>query len=73
MLLERTGEIVSADPSIRRKFSDRKTEQRYWEVEGFTRVSCGGTHPRRTGEVGQIALRRNNIGKGKERIEITLV
>ena len=33
-------------------------------------VPCGGTHVRRTGEVGTIALKRRNPGKGKERIEI---
>jgi len=73
MLLGRAGKIVHADLPIRSEFSDRENEQRYWEIEGFSKVSCGGTHPKRTGEVGQITLRRNNIGKGKERIEIMLV
>jgi Ser-tRNA(Ala) deacylase AlaX len=71
-LLERAEKIIQADLPIKSEFNDRQKEQRYWEVEGFAKVSCGGTHPRRTGEVGQITLRRNNIGKGKERIEITL-
>jgi Ser-tRNA(Ala) deacylase AlaX len=35
-------------------------------------VRCGGTHLRNTSEVGAVALRRDNIGKGKERIEIRL-
>jgi alanyl-tRNA synthetase len=35
-------------------------------------VPCGGTHIKKTGEIGAIALKRNNIGKGKERIEILL-
>jgi len=73
MLLEHAGKIITFDLPIRSEFSDREKEQRYWEIEGFSKVSCGGTHPKRTGEVGQITLRRNNIGKGKERIEITLV
>ena len=46
---------------------------RYWEIEGFARVPCGGTHLKRTGEVGNIALKRKNIGKGKERIEVYAV
>ena len=49
---------------------DEQDEQRCWEVEGFARVPCGGTHLRRTGEVGVIDLKRKNIGHGKERIEI---
>lgn len=64
--------IVSADREIISEFSDREHEIRYWEIEGFGRVSCGGTHLKRTGEVGEVTLRRNNIGKGKERIEILL-
>ena len=72
VLMERAGKIIHADFPIRSEFSDPETEQRYWEIEGFARVSCGGTHLRHTGEVGNIRLRRNNIGKGKERIEIYL-
>lgn len=35
-------------------------------------MGCGGTHPRRTGEIGGIALKRKNQGKGVERVEIIL-
>jgi alanyl-tRNA synthetase len=72
MLLKRAGKIIDADLPIRSAYSDRGDEQRYWEIDGFAKVSCGGTHLRRTGEVGRIRLKRNNIGKGKERIEIYL-
>ncbi len=64
-LIQQNLDIVSA-------FSDPAAEQRYWEVDGFARVPCGGTHLRKTGEIGDIVLKRNNIGKGKERIEIYL-
>jgi Ser-tRNA(Ala) deacylase AlaX len=73
VLIERACKIIEADLPIRSEYSDPEQEQRYWEIDGFARVSCGGTHPRRTGEVGRIGLKRNNIGKGKERIEIYLV
>jgi Ser-tRNA(Ala) deacylase AlaX len=36
-------------------------------------MACGGTHPRSTAEVGALRLKRKNIGKGKERIEISLL
>jgi Ser-tRNA(Ala) deacylase AlaX len=72
VLLERARRIIGADLPIRSEYSDREQEQRYWEIAGFAQVSCGGTHLRRTGEVGRIRLKRNNIGKGKERIEIYL-
>ncbi|HAX90891.1 MAG TPA: alanyl-tRNA editing protein [Rhodospirillaceae bacterium] len=59
-------EIISA-------FEDEASQKRYWEIDGFARVPCGGTHIKRTGEVGPIKLKRNNIGRGKERVEIYLV
>lgn len=63
-------QIIDADLPILSAFSDESLEQRYWEVEGLSRVACGGTHLLRTGEVGPIRLKRKNIGKGKERVEI---
>jgi len=64
------AKIIKADQEIVSAFSDEKSEKRYWKIEGFSRVSCGGTHLKRTGEIGKIKLKRNNIGKGKERMEI---
>jgi Ser-tRNA(Ala) deacylase AlaX len=64
--------IVRADQPIISAFSDEPGELRYWEIAGFSRVPCGGTHLKTTGEVGAIELRRKNPGKNKERIEITL-
>ncbi|PXX46259.1 MULTISPECIES: alanyl-tRNA editing protein [Aquitalea] len=65
--------LIDADSAIISAFSDMEAQRRYWEVPGYCRVPCGGTHLRRTGEVGRIALKRKNIGKGKERVEITLL
>jgi Ser-tRNA(Ala) deacylase AlaX len=62
--------MIAADAAIVSAFSDETAERRYWEIAGFARVACGGTHLRRTGEVGRLELRRKNPGKGKERIEI---
>ena len=67
------GRLIDADLPIKSEFSDTAREKRYWEIEGFAKVACGGTHIRTTGEVGAIALKRKNIGKGKERIEISLI
>jgi Ser-tRNA(Ala) deacylase AlaX len=64
--------IVDANSKIVSGFSDQEAERRYWEIEGFARVGCGGTHLRRSGEVGEFTLKRKNIGKGKERVEIYL-
>jgi Ser-tRNA(Ala) deacylase AlaX len=72
-LLSEAQSLIDADLKIVSAYEDEASETRYWEVAGFARVPCGGTHLRRTGEVGRIALKRNNIGHAKERIEIYLL
>lgn len=72
MLHEKATALIAADHPITSAFTDEANERRCWEIAGFARVACGGTHLRRTGEVGAIRLKRDNIGKGKERIEIFL-
>ncbi len=62
--------LVAADRPIVSRFTDELAGQRCWEVAGFARVACGGTHLRRTGEVGELRLRRRNPGRGLERIEV---
>ncbi|MFK4445920.1 alanyl-tRNA synthetase [Caballeronia udeis] len=70
---QEAGFLTKDDRPILTAFSDEQAGHRYWEVEGFARMACGGTHPRSTAEVGPVRLKRKNTGKGKERIEITLV
>jgi len=65
--------LIEADHPFITGFSDEAAERRYWEITGFARIPCGGTHLKSTGEIGGIRLKRRNPGKGKERIEITLV
>ena len=62
--------IIQADEDIVSAFSNEEKEERFWEIKGFARVPCGGTHLKKTGEVGKIDLKRKNPGKGKERVEV---
>lgn len=64
--------LIAGDHAFITGFSDEAAERRYWEIAGFARVPCGGTHLKSTGEIGAIRLKRRNPGKGKERIEIIL-
>ncbi|MDE1233403.1 alanyl-tRNA editing protein [Vibrio aestuarianus] len=64
--------LIDSDSVIISDFSDQANEKRYWKVHGFSQVACCGTHLKRTSEVGQVQLKRKNIGKGKERVEIAL-
>ena len=52
-----------------RKDSAREGELRIVEIEGFDLSPCGGTHARRTGEIGLIAVRSWERAKGLVRIE----
>ncbi|MEW5940608.1 MAG: alanyl-tRNA editing protein [Chloroflexota bacterium] len=72
LLAGEANRIIAEDHPIVSAYSDEANERRYWEVTGFARVPCGGTHLKRTGEVGRIEFKRDNIGKGKERIEVYL-
>lgn len=71
-LLAEYNQIIDKDLPIKKEFSDIENERRFWEIDGFSKVPCGGTHVKSTGEVGYVRLKRKNIGGGKERIEIFL-
>lgn len=72
-ILKEYNEIITKDLPIKTDFSDVDAQRRFWEIEGFSKVPCGGTHVKSTAEVGFITLKRVNIGGSKERIEIRLV
>ncbi|MDC5842495.1 alanyl-tRNA editing protein [Vibrio europaeus] len=72
-VLLKSQALIDSGLPIVSDFEDIERERRYWQVEGFAKVPCGGTHLKRTSEVGQIRLKRKNVGKGKERVEITLL
>lgn len=66
-------DIIKKDLPIEKGYLDVPTQRRYWKIEGFAQVPCGGTHVKTTGGVGFITLKRDRPGKGRERIEIRLV
>ena len=66
-----TNTFLAQNHPILRK-PDEKSPDLWWWQCGEWKMPCGGTHPRSTGEIGKIKLKRKNIGKGKERIEIFL-
>lgn len=65
--------IIDSEQAVISDFSDKTSEQRYWQIKSFDQVACGGTHIRNTKEIGKIKLKRKNPGKDKERIEIYLI
>lgn len=67
---EKLDQIINADLPIHCQFTDPGTQQRSWKIDGFSEVPCGGPHVRSTAEIGSVALKQKNPGKGRERIEI---
>lgn len=72
-LLHNYNTIIEKNLLIKTGFTDTQNQRRFWEIEGFSKVACGGTHVKATAEVGFISLKRINIGGRKERIEIKLL
>ena len=70
LLQQETQAIIDSNQEVTSAFSDENNERRYWKINAFSQVPCGGTHIKCTGEIGLIRLKRVNPGKGKERIEI---
>ena len=66
------NEIIQQDPHIDRYPDEQDPEKWHWKC-GSWECPCGGTHVKSLKEVGKVALKRKNIGGGKERIEIYLV
>lgn len=71
-ILSEYNEIIKSDRPIQTGFINEATQKRFWKIDGFAEVPCGGTHVKSTGEVGYVTLKRCNIGGSKERIEIRL-
>jgi len=69
-LEQESQKIIDANQEIISAYSDEPLERRYWKINEFSPVPCGGTHIKTTGEIGVIKLKRINPGKGKERIDI---
>lgn len=71
-ILTEYNKIINNDRKIETGFSDIENQRRFWKIEGFAQVPCGGTHVKSTAEVGLITLKRSRSGKSIERIEIKL-
>jgi Ser-tRNA(Ala) deacylase AlaX len=70
LLQEKFAAVVSEDRPITIWWEDTK---RLVQIEGYTAMPCGGLHTKSTKEIGPLSkLKRKNVGKGKERLEVFL-
>lgn len=72
-ILAEYNEIISSNKPIQKGYSDIENQRRFWKIDGFAQVPCGGIHVNTTGEVGFVKLKREHPGKAIERIEIRLI
>lgn len=74
-LLNSTKKLIQSNLPINTYFDELDKTKRVWQLGDFPdwKMFCGGTHVKSTSEIGEITLKRKNIGQGKERIEITLI
>ena len=68
-ITEIVNNVVSKGLDIEIYRKPDNPEIRIWRL-GDWETPCSGLHVRNTKEIGQIKLKRRNLGKGKERIEI---
>jgi Ser-tRNA(Ala) deacylase AlaX len=68
---QKVNHFIQEDHIITMKNDKEKKDLRWWMCENW-KMPCGGTHVKSTKEICSIRLKRVNIGKGKERIEIYL-
>lgn len=48
-------------------------QMRYVQIGDYDALMCGGTHVWNVNEIGEVRLKRKNVGKGKDRLEVTIL
>jgi Ser-tRNA(Ala) deacylase AlaX len=61
--------LVNADLPIERSFDG---DRGLWRIEGYDPIPCGGTHPRRTSEIGLVECTVKRKGSQGQRIYVSL-
>ena len=69
---EKSNAFIRENHEITRTHDVNERGDFYWWNCAQMKMPCGGLHVKNTSEIGLITLKRKNIGKGKERIEIYL-
>lgn len=63
--------LIKEDIKVKRYLFQNQKEAWIWRCKDFE-CPCGGTHVLSTGQLGDISIRRKNIGKTTERIIVEL-
>lgn len=64
------ADLVEKNVSVHFFSHPKEPEVFFWELDGFC-IPCGGTHLSSVGCLGKSVIKRKNIGKGLERLQIS--
>ena len=69
---DRINKFIEEGHDIIMKPDENKPDLQWWTCNDW-KMPCGGTHVKNSKEIRKIKLKRKNVGKEKERIEVTFV
>ncbi|MCP3877304.1 MAG: hypothetical protein GY701_02755 [Sulfitobacter sp.] len=64
--------VVRENLSVSKVRDDAIGDRRFWHVDGIGTLACGGTHPRSTGEVGEVDIYTDDSLDGQARLCVSL-
>lgn len=72
LLEAKCNEVIRKGAEVKVWFDEQKKDYRLVQIDSLPPLPCGGTHVRNVSEIGAIKLKRENVGKGKDRIIVML-
>jgi len=72
LLEAKCNEVIRKGTEVKAFFDEQRKDYRLIQIDSLPPLPCGGTHVRNVSEIGAIKLKRENVGKGKDRIIVTL-
>lgn len=69
----RCNEIITNGEEVKIWWDEEKPNFRWTQIDNLTKLPCGGLHVKNTKEIGKLKIiKRERIGKNKDRLEIVL-
>ncbi len=72
LLEAKCNEVIRKGAEVKAFFDEQRKDYRFIQIDSLPPIPCGGTHVRNVSEIGAIKLKRENVGKGKDRVIVTL-
>ena len=69
----RCNEIISKGEEVKIWWDEEREDFRWTQIDDLQKMPCGGLHVRNTKEIGKLKIiKRERIGKNKDRLEIVV-